>query len=453
MSRTQVHSESGFAVAAVLAVLLVVGIVIGAVIQLAPVSARVAMREQQSVQALANAESGLAYGLAWLESAAFDPEEFEGPAEVVAVERVLDTGGYRNVTIAQRGNSEYIITATGYQTRPGGGELTRQVQTAARLRTFNTGSVFPRHWLNLPDGYEDDENHPTNDPDDPAYGYEVVLIKVPTMPDDWQVPGYGPDNCANFGKSSRDVANETCRWPGSYSQKSNTTIENAHLTVHGNVDVGGGLAARDSVIGITGSLSLKGNSRYENTSFYVGGNVTIDGDVSFSGQTTMYVNGDLNVKGSGKMHFGDGATFYVSGSVDIGGNGLTSGVSGEEAPWIVFFVRKGLKLHGNVGTGAPIPNVAFLLDTDPSYSSHSALKGNYSLNGGIYAPTRKIEIDGNAGTVWGSLIGKSLGIDPGREEEFRKQYDAYAERMRSFTLTELSSYHRLDRLAEWRELR
>lgn len=462
MPRTTVKSEDGFAVAAILVILLAVGTVVGATLHLAPVSTRAAIREQQSVQALANAESGLAYALAWLDSEAFDPSQLSGSAPVVIVaDRKLGEGGYRNVTIEPRAGSEYLVAATGYQAGPGGREVTRRVQTAVRITSRSSGALFPRHWLSFPAGYENDPNHPANDPNDPAYGYEVIDVTLPS----WTMPEFGPQVCSNVNKTSRDVINETCRWTGRYQldwNNSPAAIENANMTVYGDMHITSGwrLDARDSVIGVTGSLTIDGSSPadLENVTIYVDGNMTIATDrhrMKVRGDTTVYVKGDLTIRGDASMEIFDGATFYVGGHVSIQGSGWTLGASGPEAPWIVIHVCKSLRIEGGAGAGAPIPDVAFVLDTtSPQCQNYPVtLAGSGSLYGGIYAPTRVVTVE-SASPVVGSLIGKQLNIPAWRHEsDFERDYLQHEERMQSFTLTTASSSESVERLPEWRELR
>lgn len=511
MPQLKLKSEGGFAVAGVLAILLAVGTIIGATLHLAPVSSRAAVREQHAVQALANAESGLAHALAWLESDAFNPTVLSGSGAFVIVgDRSLGDGGYRNVTIEPRTGSEYVVTATGYQAGADGREVTRRVQTAVRITSASSGALFPRHWLSFPPGYESDSSHPTNDPDDEAFGYVPIDIEVPPVPN-WSRPNYGPKSCANVTKTPRDVTGETCRWAGSYSlnhSSSPARIENAKVTVTGDMDITSSweLSGKNSTISVDGNLRFGGwggaSRVFEDTTIYVGkqttfgegsqttfkgetaiyteshlnfvgssGKADFTGDttlyvggnmnvaegatISFQREATVYVNGDLIIEGNAKLNVYDGATFYVNGNVNIKGSGWTSGSGGSEAPWIVFYVCKGLNIEGGAGAGASVPDVAFVLDTVSPHCQHHpvTLKGSGRLNGGIYAPTRVVTIESSSPVV-GSLVGLHLNIPQWRDESgFRNDYTRHRERMQSFTLTTPFSSDNVERLPEWREMR
>lgn len=498
MRRWQVNSEGGFAVASVVAMLLVVGIIIGAVLQLAAVSTRAALREQQSVQALANAESGVDHALAWLSSDDFDPDLLSDPnGYVIASHLVLGAGGYRDVTIKHRDNFDYVINAIGYQTRPTGGEVTRQVQVAIQLMNTGAGPMFPRHWLALdpPDPFEE------------GSAYEAIDLNVPSMPA-WKAPDFGSQTCTNWNQTSRDIVNERCLWSGHYTLDNKSvalaTIDNARVTIDGNMKIekGSKLYAQHSVISVKDSLSFGNDSpaEFEDVTFYVGKNIAFNdnkskqtfqgsttfysgdslsiekGDLQFNGGTNLYVRGDMTIGNNaeikflgetivyvdgdlymeGSLEFGDGATFYVNGNVYIAGNGWKSSAKNENSPWIAFHVRKGLDIGGNGHSGASIPDSVFLLDTDPKHSDYPViLRGNSTaLFGGIYAPTRKIELDGPR-NIWGSLIGEQLEVNPKAldEEPFKGRYEAHKTRMESFTLASISGGQRFLRLAEWRELR
>ena len=501
-------TESGFAALWVVGMLALAGVVVAAFLHLGPLSMRAAVNDLHRVRALDYAESGVAYALAWFQSEQFDPRNFSDSLATLVRERELgDGGGYRDLDVIPRGNGEYVIRAVGYQQVREGTEVTRAIETAIRLRTMVTGAVFPRHWLWMLTGDEEqDKNHPINDPNDPAYGYEPVDITVEPVPE-WSMPSISSASCPAYGTNLRNVSSE-CRWPGTYSlgwESRDTHIAGARLWITGNMDVGGSwkLTASDSVLRVDQNLTFGGSSDafFDDVTFYVGKNASFggsndsrfdgttvihtggdlsvggSGEIDFYGDTTFYVNGNLNLGGSGRlrfhehvtayvdgdltisgaglMYFGNGATFYVNGKVTISGSGWTSGRSGEDAPWISFFVKKNVSISGAAGAGASIPDAAFLLDTDPAYSHYGAqITGSGNLYGGIYAPTRNISLSGSP-NVTGSLVGKTLEIPPylwNNESAFRNKYDQHADRMRSYVLKEGTVRRTQERLSEWREV-
>jgi hypothetical protein len=101
----------------------------------------------------------------------------------------------------------------------------------------------------------------------------------------------------------------------------------------------------------------------------------IDGDV------TLYVDGNLDIAGSGEIVVQPGAslTIYISGNIDIGGNGA---VNQTQLP-------QNLTVYGT------------------SSSTTIKLHGNADFYGAIYAPTAGVDTIGSS-NIYGSLVGKTI---------------------------------------------
>lgn len=227
----------------------------------------------------------------------------------------------------------------------------------------------------------------------------------------------------------------------------------ATFHVDGSVDLGGSGSTKfhgPATFYVSGDMSVGGNGKFEfkdETTLYVGGNLRLSagGGTRFEGVTNVWVNGDLSIDGGSNLGFFDETNFYVNGGVRITGGGWTSGDSlsaGLEAPWIVFHIRKGLTMSGAAGAGSSIymPDAAFLFSDDQEYASYPIqLSGSSYIYGGIYAPTRLVDLPGgNLGSrFYGSIKGRRLtrgerGLTAEEIAILQKNFDDVKERMLRF---------------------
>lgn len=503
------NKEAGFAAAWVVAVLLIVGVVVGAMLQLSTISLRAAVREQESLQALINAESGIAYALTWFESEHFDFSQLsDGEVVLYDEPRELGDGGIERLVVRHRAGSEFEIHSTGYRLRQSGGKTTRTVVTAVKASTIIGGGMFPRHWVDMK-ALNAKPGDPNYDPSYEGFVYEMPDVSW-THPGPIQVPNYSPPVLCNGDRRFQDCN----RWAGNYSvgaEGSPTTVNGAQVRIEGNVRYGGNsnYTVNDSVLAVNGAVefggSSKGHARFENSSLYAAGKINfagssrvsfhgptyiatnhtgssgfeIGGDtrVDFHGPTTLrvagnlnfssggqlatfhkpakiYVDGNLTISGAAMPYFAEGAEFFVLGDVTITGSGWPKGTEGEDAPWIVFRVGGGLSVTGGAGAGADMPNAVFLVDPDKTHPP-VAISGSGVVYGGIYAPTRTVDITGS-GDVYGSIVADEINIPTSwrYEWEFKERYERVADRLMSFWRDhQIDDVRLVERMMEWREVR
>lgn len=324
MSRTQFNGEGGFAVAWVVAILMVVGVIIAAVLQLAPISLRAAVREQHSVQALAHAESGIAYALTWLQYEGFDT----GGPGLPSTERQLGDGGFRNVIVTSRGDDEFGVAVTGYVLLPQGGEVARRVETAIKLSITSLGSVFYTHVGRMSDPGNDHIPVDIEWESPPKWnGWDGWKDREPWQPTpQWSY-------CDNYDTSLRNIgAGELCRWGTPYDltwEGRDSAIVSSIVRMENGMTLGFGrtLTASNSTIMVDGSLNIaQSTTTWDNVNFYVDGTTTLGdgGSATFKGPTTIQTTGDFEVKGSKTVTFNDPTTVYVGGSGELGKGSTTT---------------------------------------------------------------------------------------------------------------------------------
>ncbi|MBI4358340.1 MAG: hypothetical protein HY584_03490 [Candidatus Omnitrophica bacterium] len=168
------------------------------------------------------------------------------------------------------------------------------------------------------------------------------------------------------------------------------------ISLSGNVQING-----DAIIGPGGdpntAIVLSGNSNISGTQYAASSGTTLDpatvpggvsnsGGLSVNGNNTVtlpsgtYHYTSLTIEGNGRLNTTGQTTIYVSGDVSIAGNGITTA---QNLP----------------------PNLTIKVVGDQTVT----VSGNGNFYGSIYAPQARVNIYGN-GELFGAVTGDSLAM-------------------------------------------
>ena len=168
------------------------------------------------------------------------------------------------------------------------------------------------------------------------------------------------------------------------------------VTTSGNAVVNGQKQAADELKdmspmtdpggGASETLSLSGNnSKTLGSGTYRLPEISISGNAhgDISGDVTLYVTGNISISGNGRLNIlpGGSLTIYVSGTVSISGNGITNSTA----------LPEDLVIYGT------------------STCTNVSISGNGDIYGAIHAPAADVSVTGN-GDIYGSIIGSTMTI-------------------------------------------
>lgn len=147
-------------------------------------------------------------------------------------------------------------------------------------------------------------------------------------------------------------------------------------------------------IGLSTSISPM---EYHTSGINLAGNQTL----RIQGPVRIVVDGDVSVRGNGRILLEDGASveFFVSGDFDIGGNGIVNEATHPRPKQMVIY-----------GT-----------DTTPG-NQKIKLAGNAVLYGAVYAPNAELELVGGGGGS-GQLFGAAVAHTIFMNGTFQFHYD------------------------------
>lgn len=436
--------------------------ILGAVVTLAPTHLRLAHFERDTALALYTAESGLNHGIGLIRTGV--PHQLlslaeasgehggenggEGEAKTMVTVGPLNVGpdetdGQYTLTFDRESPIRYTLTSLGeYQGRR------REISVTAWQETIFIDYIV------------DGDNHP-------EFAYLNYDVKTMAAPEDanWfdathSFENYRVMNCAEFRNAALVRGGGVGLSPESFPTDGEGDVnpEEAqfeHLYVR--ID-NQGEDCRFERVQSHNTYRIARTTVYLHHPVHNPGFRFVDNGTTLQlDETTFFMDGDLRILANDievEFRGEHGSNLYIQGDVVIEDNNVFIGRKDahEDPPWNTFFISGGMTITANNPELGPVettPDVLFLFGSENETATITFEGNNLNLSAGIYAPTRSISFTapgiGNV-SLAGSIVGKSVTIDPHLAQQLYDNWLEVRDRMQSVPYPENPEV----RVIDWR---